>query len=529
MNITGKQIIGYSESNSRPGSSFSSIVAVEGGSTFYAFDEASAKDVDEAAKKATEAFKIYKALSADKRINFLKAITTEINNIRKLLVATAQKETFLPEKRLDGEIDRTINQINMFADLLQEGSWVNAIIDSAIPQRQPFPKPQICQMMRPIGVTAVFGASNFPFAFSVAGGDTISALAAGCPVIYKAHFGHPVTSELVGRCIAEAAHKTAMPDGVFSLLQGATTESGQALVTHKLVKAVGFTGSLRGGKALFDLAVKRDEPIPVYAEMGSVNPVFLLPGKLKEDAAGIAISLVGSNTLAAGQFCTNPGIILMLKSPQAEQFLAQYAVSLTEAAGSPMLTEVIYSSYTKGITQLKSLSSLKLIGSGTDGDGDTAIPHAFVVSGEDFLKDEHLYEECFGPSSIHVIAEDIKQLVQIAEHLPGQLTAGIWANPDDVLEFVSLFNILEEKAGRIMINNVPTGVEVTHAMIHGGPFPATTDSRTTSVGSQAIYRFVRPVCFQNFPQSLLPPELQNDNPLKIWRKVDGKFTKDTIV
>ncbi|MGF7080145.1 aldehyde dehydrogenase (NADP(+)) [Mucilaginibacter sp. UYCu711] len=518
MKITGKQIIGYTKSDGNTGTFNSGQ---------HTFEEASAANVDQAAKKATSAFKIYKLLPTADRIKFLEAIATEINSIREVLIENGMQETHLPQARLNGEIDRTVNQIKLFADLLKEGSWVNAIIDTAKPDRQPLPKPHICQMARPLGVTAVFGASNFPFAFSVAGGDTISALAAGCTVVFKAHFGHPVTSELVANCIVAAAKKTGMPDGIFSLIHGKTTESGKALVTHPLVKAVGFTGSLAGGRALFDLAAKRDEPIPVYAEMGSVNPVFLLPGKLKDDAVGIAKTLVASNTMGVGQFCTNPGIVLLIKGAETEQFLSQYSLSLTEAAGGSMLTDAIYNSYCKGISELSGNTSLKSIGAGTGGDGK-AVPQAFTVSGTDFLKDKTLFEEHFGPVAIHVIADDADQLLQIAEQIPGQLTTTIWANTNDVAEFGELFNILEEKAGRLMINNMPTGVEVTHAMLHGGPYPATTDSRSTSVGSQAIYRYTRPVCFQNFPQELLPAELQNDNPLQIWRKVDGELTKDKI-
>jgi alpha-ketoglutaric semialdehyde dehydrogenase len=519
MEITGKQIIGYAQADSNAGSFTSGQ---------HTFQEASAANVDLAAKKATSAFKAYKLLPTAYRVKLLEAIATEINGIREVLIENGMQETHLPQARLNGEIDRTINQIKLFADLLKEGSWVNAIIDTAKPDRHPLPKPHICQMAKPLGVTAVFGASNFPFAFSVAGGDTISALAAGCPVVFKAHFGHPVTSELVANCIVEAARKTGMPDGVFSLIHGKTTESGKALVTHPLIKAVGFTGSLIGGRALFDLAAKREEPIPVYAEMGSVNPVFLLPGKLKDDPIGIAKTLVASNTMGAGQFCTNPGIVLLIKSAETELFLSQYSQSLTEAAGGSMLTDAIYNSYCKGVSQLADHSSLKSIGTGVGGDG-TAVPQAFTVSGTDFLKDKTLFEEHFGPVAIHVVADDVAQLLEIAQQIPGQLTTSIWANQTDVAEFGDLFNILEEKAGRLMINNMPTGVEVTHAMLHGGPYPATTDSRSTSVGSQAIYRYTRPVCFQNFPQELLPAELQNDNPLQIWRKVDGELTKDKIV
>ena len=527
MKITGKQIIGYSIVDGGA-DSFESTVSSDERSGQYIFEEGSAENVDQAAKKASTAFKSYKLLPAADRIRFLETIASEINNIRDTLVSVAMQETHLPQPRLNGEIDRTINQINSFVSLLKEGSWVNAIIDTAKPERQPLPKPAISQMLRPLGVVGVFGASNFPFAFSVAGGDTISALAAGCPVVYKAHFGHPVTSELTGNCIIEAARKTDMPNGVFSLIQGRSTESGKALVTHPLVKAVGFTGSLAGGRALFDLAVKREEPIPVYAEMGSINPVFLLPGKLKEDAVGIAKSLVASNTLGVGQFCTNPGVILMIKGTDSEQFLTQYTSSLTAAAGGSMLTESIYNAYAKGIVELESSEDLESLGNGIAGNVNTATPHAFKVSGADFLKDRSLFEEHFGPVALHVIADDITQLLEIAEHIPGQLTTSIWADQNDFTEFKGLFDILEEKAGRLMINNVPTGVEVTHAMQHGGPYPATTDSRSTSVGSQAIYRFVRPVAYQNFPQELLPAELQRTNPLNIWRKVDGELTKDKI-
>ena len=525
MKITGKQIIGYSTADG--GDKFKSSVWVEDQAEPCFFCEATVANVDEAVKKASAAFRIYKHLPSANRVKFLEAITVEINNIRETLVNIAMRETHLPQPRLNGEIDRTIGQINLFANLLKEGSWVNAIIDRAIPDRQPLPKPQLCLMERPLGPVAVFGASNFPFAFSVAGGDTISALAAGCPVVYKAHFGHPVTSELVGNCIVEAAKTTGMPDGVFSLIHGQTIEGGQALVNHPMIKAVGFTGSLRGGRALFDLAVKRDEPIPVYAEMGSVNPVFLLPGKLNEDPEGLAKSLVASNTLGVGQFCTNPGIILMVKSDGTNKFLAQYAESLAAANGGLMLTDAIYGAYCKGVSGLASMPSLKSLGKGKS-DINHATPQAFSVSGTDFLKDKSLFEEHFGPVALLVVADDEKQLLEIAEQIPGQITTSVWANLVDGLAHKDLFDVLEEKAGRVMINNVPTGVEVAHAMQHGGPYPATTDSRTTSVGSQAIYRFVRPVCFQNFPQELLPLELQNSNPLNIWRKIDGQLTRDAL-
>ncbi|GGG92249.1 ketoglutarate semialdehyde dehydrogenase [Parapedobacter pyrenivorans] len=486
-------------------------------------------EVEKYIKQAANAFEAYRLCPKSRRANFLRQIAREIGAIRADLVETSHRETHLPEGRLNGEIDRTINQINLFAAVLEEGSWVNAIIDTANPQRTPVPKPDIRQMQLPIGPVCVFGASNFPFAFSVAGGDTISALAAGCPVLYKAHSAHPETSVLVSGCIERAAGQMNMPNGVFAALV-VTREVSIQVITHPSVTAVAFTGSFSGGKALYDAAVRRPVPIPVYAEMGSINPVFLLPDRLKHHADATAAGLVASNTMGAGQFCTNPGLMVMLQSPETEQFLAAYGKQLAEQTCHTMLTPGIYDAYSAGIKHLKSIGELSILAEGKTDKllSDTAVPIAFRVRGTDFLRNSALREEYFGPASIHVIAEDNAELLEIANMLDGQLTAGVWCTDDDIESFSPLFRILERKAGRLMINGAPTGVEVCHAMVHGGPFPATTDARSTSVGTQAIYRFTRPVSFQNYPEKLLPVELRGDNGSDIWRKVDGELTKKSL-
>lgn len=521
MTITGEQLIGFSGSGEKSGAQFPGIAP-------YAFREASTADVNKAVQKAHQAFNVYKTTTPAQRAAFLKTIAEEIQNLGDALIALTQQETSLPEKRLQGERQRTLNQIQLFVNLVTEGSWVRAIIDTGQPDRQPLPKPDIRQMQTPIGVVGVFGASNFPYAFSVAGGDTIAALAAGCPVVYKSHPGHPATSELVGQCILKAAKATGMPDGVFSLLQGSSFEGGQALVKHPLVKAVAFTGSFRGGKALFDAAVRREEPIPVFAEMGSVNPVFVLPALLQQKGKAVADALAASNRLGAGQFCTNPGIVVLLQSKEADEFLQQFADSHAAATGEPMLTENIYKQYNRSVERLNDLKELKQIACGLPGTGAAAIPHAFVVSGAVFLQEPHLQEEVFGPATIHVIADSKEQLFQIAQALQGQLTATVWGADEDWAAYASLLPVLQEKCGRLIINGVPTGVEVGHAMVHGGPFPATTDSKTTSVGSQAIYRFTRPVCFQDFPAPLLPEVLRDENTTGIWRMINGQQSKENI-
>lgn len=480
-------------------------------------------------ERAQHIFDAYRRFPVSRRIEFLRQIAEEIATMRDELIAISHEETHLPQARLNGELDRTINQINLFSAVLEEASWVNAIIDTADAQRTPLPKPDIRQVQLPIGPVCVYGASNFPFAFSVAGGDTISALAAGCPVLYKVHMAHPKTSLLVSDCIDRAVRRTGMPLGVFTSIAVSSREVGVQMVTHPAIKAVAFTGSFSGGKALYDAAVRRRHPIPVYAEMGSINPVFLLSDQLKQHAEATATTLVASNTLGTGQFCTNPGLMIMIKSPEAERFLKTYAEGLAGQEGHTMLTPGIFNAYADGINRLKSLDGINVLAEGmANGLPNAAIPVAFRVGGNDFLRNDTLQEEYFGPAAIHVVAEDAAQLLEIAQRLDGQLTNSVWCTDADISSFQSLFGILEHKAGRLIINGAPTGVEVCHAMVHGGPFPATTDAKSTSVGTQAIYRFVRPVSYQNYPDRLLPNELRNDNSAGIWRKVNGELTTKSL-
>ena len=486
-------------------------------------------EVNDIIRKASDVFEAYKRIPIQKRILFLEKIAEELSLSGQPLISITNEETSLPQKRLEGERERTINQIRMFADLLKEGSWVNAIIDPARPGRLRMPKSDIRQMQIPLGVVGVFGASNFPYAFSVAGGDTIAALAAGCPVVFKAHSGHPLTSEFVGQCILKAAEITGMPEGVFSLLHGSGQEIGMAIVNHPQIKAIAFTGSFSGGKAIYDAASQREEPIPVYAEMGSINPVFILPGILRSNSFDVAKALADSNVLGVGQFCTNPGILLKIESRNHDEFLNDYKEYTSHLQGAPMLTERIFQTFGDKINSLQSHKEAKLLATGKKGENiNSAIPHVFEVAGKSFLENENLSEEVFGPSATIVLADDKKQLYEIAQNFRGQLTASVWASDEDIKEYQELFQILENKVGRLMVNTVPTGVEVTHAMVHGGPFPATTDSKATSVGSRSIYRFTRPLCYQNFPQELLPSALQNKNTLQIWRHIDGNLTKDSL-
>ncbi len=527
--ITGNNLIGYSTS-AKGSKTFSRQLHINGQTTTTTFHEASGDEIDEAITKASASFYHYRLLSGNERAAFLQKIGEAIDNAKDELISIAMQETNLPEARLKGEVQRTINQAKLFAQVLKEGSWVSAIIDTALPDRAPLPKPDIRQLQIALGVVGVFGASNFPFAFSVAGGDTISALAAGCTVVYKAHPGHPATSEKVGLLINEAAKESGLPDGVFSLLQGEGHETGQALVQHPLIKAIAFTGSLLGGKALFDSAAKRKEPIPVYAEMGSVNPVFILPDMLAAKATELADKLAPSNLLAAGQFCTNPGIIVQQQSSGSDSFVLKFSEHIQNACGECMLTGNIYNGYNKGTEKLSANNSVELIASGQQGKMENAAtPYMYKTSAQSFLQQHHdLMEEVFGPSSLHVMAESKDEIMSIAKNLTGQLTVSVWATEKDLEEFDGLINILELKAGRIIYNTVPTGVEVTHAMVHGGPYPATTDSKTTSVGTNAIYRFTRPVCYQGSPQKFLPDEIKDKNPLSIWRMVNGEHTKDII-
>jgi NADP-dependent aldehyde dehydrogenase len=419
----------------------------------------------------------------------------------------------------------------LFASVIEEGSWTAPRIDRADPNRKPQPKPDIRSMWRSLGPVAVFGASNFPLAFSVAGGDTASALAAGNPVIVKAHPAHPGTAELVGLVVQRAARECGMPEGVFSLLFDAGTEIGAALVKHPRVKAVGFTGSLRGGRALMDLAAARPEPIPVYAEMGSTNPVFILPGAIKTRAAEIAASLHSSVTLGAGQFCTKPGLIFLPKSDAATALSVDLGARIAATAAAPLLTAQIRASYEKQLSSRARDNDAVLLAEGTrvETSGGTHVrATAFEVDAAELSKHPQLAEEVFGPATLIVHCGTREEIIRAANELHGHLTATVHGTDEDLKEYSELLEILATRAGRIIFNGYPTGVEVCHAMVHGGPYPATSDGRSTSVGTQSIYRFARLVCYQAFPNSALPAELQNANPLGVWRLVDGNFTRDSV-
>jgi alpha-ketoglutaric semialdehyde dehydrogenase len=525
MNFTGKNIIGNKLSQA-------------GTSTFYgenpstgkklepAFYEASQEEISEAIEKASVAFQQYRNKTGAKKAEFLEAIADEIIALGPLLITRASEESGLPEARLTGERGRTVGQLKLFAELLREGSWVDARIDNADPDRKPLPKADIRSMQKALGPVGVFGASNFPLAFSVAGGDTVSALAAGCPVVFKAHPAQPGTCELVGLAIQRAVQKTGMPEGTFSMVNGRSTDVGMAIVRHPLIKAIGFTGSFFGGKALFDEANKRDQPIPVYAEMGSTNPVFILPKALKERGEKIAQELAASVTLGVGQFCTNPGLVFIEQSEDETRFRDDLSKQVNGISAGVMLTSGIQNNFSKGIERLKNVEGVKVLATGPDaGEGARGSAHLLHASAALFLEKHELEEEVFGPSTLAVTANHKQELLQAAEQLGGHLTATIIGTEEDLQEYGDLINILEQKVGRLLLNGYPTGVEVCHSMVHGGPYPATTDSRTTSVGTLAIHRFTRPVCYQNFPQNLLPAELKDDNPLGIWRLVDGERKK----
>jgi NADP-dependent aldehyde dehydrogenase len=527
MELRGRNICagGYKESG---GSRFKAFAPASGQLLEPDFEEADAGLINQALVQAEEAFEPYRKLKAEVRAQFLDRIAVEIEDLGDRLIERAQLETALPKERLAGERGRTINQLKMFAQLIREGSWVEARIDRAIPDRQPLPKPDVRRMLIPLGPVAVFGASNFPLAFSVAGGDTASALAAGCPVVVKAHPAHPGTSEMVAGAVIKAACETGMPAGVFSMLHGIGHEVGIGIVRHPLTRAVGFTGSLRGGRALFDAAAGRPDPIPVYAEMGSINPFFILPGALKERAESIAEGLKNSVTLGSGQFCTCPGLAVGVAGDNFDRFKKILGEMISEAPAATMLYPGILQAYNEGITRLSTIDGLDITKSNQPADSSRTqcSPAMLSTSAEIFIQHPGLSEEVFGPSTVLVSCKSIEEMERIARGLQGHLTATIHGTEEDLKEQHSLISILEDKVGRLVFNGYPTGVEVCPSMHHGGPYPATTDSRSTSVGTAAIQRFARPVCYQGFPGSALPDELQNVNHRGIWRLVDNHLTKE---
>jgi 2,5-dioxopentanoate dehydrogenase len=529
MSITGKNIIG-SNFSATGSNTFKAANPATSSLLPEVFYNATNEEITGAAQKASEAFTSYNQKSAIEKASFLDAIAEEIMALGDDLINRAITESGLPAARLTGERARTTGQLKMFAQLLREGSWVSACIDTAIPDRQPLHKPDLRRMMEAVGPVVVFGASNFPFAYSAAGGDTASALAAGCPVIVKAHPAHPGTDELVSQAIISAAKKTTMPDGVYSMVH-CNNEGAINLVTHPAIKAVGFTGSRNGGMALFNAAVNRSEPIPVYAEMSAVNPVIILPGAAAANGTAIANGLAGSVTLGVGQFCTNPGLVFMVDDAGSQTFLQSLAAAIEKAAPATMLSKGICINYGNGVDRLKTNNAVAVLSkaaTAADENKTEAVPYVFTVQQKDFIADASLAEEVFGPATTVVLCKSVDEIKDALKTIEGQLTATIHSTEADAAVITPIIDLMKEKAGRLVFGGFPTGVEVADAMVHGGPFPATTDGRTTSVGAAAIQRFVRPVSYQNFPQHLLPDALKDTNPLHILRQVNGVFTKDAV-
>ncbi len=484
--------------------------------------DTSIQEINEIMSASWKAFHVYRKLSLKQRAGFMRAIAKELESAGDELIQTAMQETNLPEARLRGERGRTIYQLESYADACERGDWLEARIDHANPGKTP-PKPDIRKMLVPIGPVVVFGASNFPFAYSTAGGDTATAFAAGCPVIVKAHPAHPQTSHLAAQAIFRAAEKTGMPAGIFAHVTGMSFEVGKALVTHTNCKAVGFTGSYAGGKQLFDWANQRPEPIPVFAEMGSVNPIFLLPEKLAAAAGEVATQCAGSITLGVGQFCTNPGLIIGIDGTDLQQFIHDLGKAIQQTMPGMMLHQGIADNFANKREEALMQENVHLVAESAQSGEDrcTGLPTVATVDGKTFLANPLLHKEVFGPYSLVVRCADAAEMLEVTLHLEGQLTATLMATTTDMLSNEELVEAVKNICGRFVMNGVPTGVEVCLSMQHGGPFPASTDSRFGSVGADAIKRFARPLSFQNWPDELLPEELKEANPLGIGRSVSS--------
>jgi len=526
MNLHGQNFIGdqLRAGNGETFRAFNPLGDVPLEPVFFAARE---NEVNDAMALAEAAFESFRETTGEQRAAFLERIADEIMALGGDLIARANQETGLPEARLTGERARTVNQLKLFAQVVREGSWVDARLDPAMPDRQPLPRPDLRRMLIPLGPVIVFGASNFPFAYSVAGGDTASALATGNPVVVKAHERHPGTSELVTIAIRRAVQACHLPAGVFSMLHGFGKSVGMALVKHAAARAVGFTGSRVAGRALFDAAAARPDPIPVFAEMSSLNPVFILPEAMRERGEKIAEGLRNSVTLGAGQFCTKPGLVFGLEGTTFEQFQTSLAQALETVAPTTMLHAGICDAYHRGLGRVTEVSGVQLLARSHENPDHTKTQGEAVLARTDlnhFREHPKLAEEVFGPFSLLISAPTLAELESVAQNLEGQLTATVHGTPGDLQQAKRLLRILERKAGRLIINGFPTGVEVCPAMNHGGPYPATTDVRFTSVGTAALYRFVRPICYQDFPVTLLPEALRDENPLGILRTVNGKLT-----
>ena len=526
--LTGRSIIGFRDAAAEV-EPFHATNPSTGEHLPPGFFPATPEETDLAARLAANAFPVYSRTSGKEKAAFLRMIADRLELVTSEVVDRAGLETALPQARLQGEMARTRGQLRLFATVVEEGSWVGARIDPADPDRKPIPKPDLRSMLRPLGPVVVFGASNFPLAFSVAGGDTASALAAGNPVIVKAHAAHPGTSELVGRAIRDSVRECGLPEGVFSLLFGAGALVGAALVRHPLVRAGGFTGSRSAGRTLMDVAASRPEPIPFYAEMSSTNPVFLLPGALRERPDSIAAGLHASFTMGAGQFCTKPGMVFLAESVDEAPFRNRLRELVETSVEFRLLTENIHSSYESAVANRKSGGMAAVAAQAAEplaGSGFAVGSILFETDSTSFLKNHGLAAEIFGPTTLLVRNTNADEMLEIARNLEGHLTATIHGNDHDLRDFAELISVLERKVGRLVFNGFPTGVEVSHAMVHGGPYPSTSDGRSTSVGSQAIFRFTRAVCYQGFPDHALPDELKDANPLGIWRMVEGQMTRE---
>jgi alpha-ketoglutaric semialdehyde dehydrogenase len=522
MDLTGVSFLG-NKRGSRGSSTFHAFNPQSGGTLPPAYHSATPQEVEAAATLAHEAFASYSQASGKTKAAFLRRAADGFDHHKQEVAERAHLETALPIPRLLGEVGRTANQLRLFAGVVEDGSWVQARIDPPLPDRQPLPRPDLRAMLRPLGPVVVFGASNFPLAFSVAGGDTASALAAGCPVIVKAHSAHPGTSEIAAQIVTSAVAAEGLHPGVFSVLFGSGGEVGSALVKHPLVRAMAFTGSLNVGRTLMDLCAARPVPIPCFTEMSSGNPVFVLPGALRKDAFALAKSLFGSFTLGAGQFCTKPGIVFLPECEEAADFELELTGQVDLSEASMLLTAGIAREYSRA-TQARE-SEVFLAANGREPQSPSkfaARAKVFKTTVDKLISNPALAEEIFGPDTLIVQCKKPQDYLHAARSLDGHLTATVLGDEEDLSANRELIQILEQKAGRLIFNGFPTGVEVTHAMVHGGPYPSTSDPRFTSVGTLAIYRFARPVCFQGFPQAALPSELQDDNPLGIRRLRDGK-------
>lgn len=503
-----------------------SVDATTGEALTYEFHQATEEEVNQACVAADQAFKSYRNTSPEARALFLEAIADELDALGQDFLEGISQETALPLARLQGERGRTSGQMRLFAKVLRRGDYLGARIDTALPEREPMPRVDLRQVKIGVGPIAVFGASNFPLAFSTAGGDTASALAAGCPVVVKAHSGHMLTADRVAQAIDRAVEKTNMPKGVFSMVYG--NRVGETLVKHPLIQAVGFTGSLKGGKALGAMAAARSNPIPVFAEMSSINPMLMLPEALKNRGTQIAQDLAGSVVMGCGQFCTNPGLIIGIKSPEYSQLIEALTDTINDKPAQTMLNAGTLQSYASGLEHLIAHQGFQHL-AGHAQQGNQAQPQLFKADVELLLAgNQLLQEEIFGPATIVIEVTDKAQLIQALESMNGQLTISLIADDGDFAEFADVVPVIEEKAGRLLINGYPTGVEVCEAMVHGGPYPATSDARGTSVGTLAIDRYLRPVCYQNYPQSLLPEALKDENPFDILRLINGEMTRNKI-